>query len=88
VHFRFHPYALFTLSLPLHIIYLLHLVSTNHKCNQPRYLSLLLNPAAQKEKMDENSSTRSSRLRVAPVAVPVVLWSLPLFYFIESHLSL
>jgi hypothetical protein len=35
-----------------------------------------------------NSSTRSSRLRVAPVAVPMVLWSLPLFHFIESHLSL
>jgi hypothetical protein len=30
---------------------------------------------------------RSSRLRVAPVAVPVVLWSLPLFRSAESHLS-
>jgi hypothetical protein len=38
--------------------------------------------------MDWNSSMRSSRLHVAPVAVPVVLWSLPLFHFIESHLSL
>jgi hypothetical protein len=28
--------------------------------------------------MDWNVSTRSSRLRVAPVAVPVVLWSLSL----------
>jgi hypothetical protein len=28
--------------------------------------------------MDWNSSTRSSRLRVAPVAVSVVLWSLTL----------
>jgi hypothetical protein len=27
-------------------------------------------------------------LRVAPVAIPVVLWSLPLFRFIESRLSL
>jgi hypothetical protein len=35
--------------------------------------------------MDWNSSMRSSRLHVAPVAVPVVLWSLPLFRFIESH---
>jgi hypothetical protein len=32
---------------------------------------LLLKPAVQKEKMDWNSSTRSSRLRVAPVVVPV-----------------
>jgi hypothetical protein len=40
--------------------------------------SLLLKPAAQKERMDWNSLTRSSRLRVAPVVVPVVLWSLPL----------
>jgi hypothetical protein len=46
---------------------------------------LLLKPAAQKERMDWNSLTRSSRLRVAPVAVPVVLWSLPLFRFTESH---
>jgi hypothetical protein len=49
---------------------------------------LLLKPAAQKEKMDWNSSTMSSRLRVAPIAVPVELWSLSLFYFIESHHSL
>jgi hypothetical protein len=38
--------------------------------------------------MDWNSSMRSSRLRVAPVVVLVVLWSLLLFRFIESHLSL
>jgi hypothetical protein len=38
--------------------------------------------------MDWNSSTRSSRLRVAPVVVPVVLLNLPLFHFVESHLSL
>jgi hypothetical protein len=38
--------------------------------------------------MDYNFSTSSSRLRVAPVVVPVVLWSLPLFYSIESHHSL
>jgi hypothetical protein len=37
---------------------------------------LLLKPIAQKEKMDWNSSTRSSRLRVAPVTVHVELWSL------------
>jgi hypothetical protein len=49
---------------------------------------LLLKPAAQKERMDWNSSTRSSRLRVASVAVPVVLRSHPLFYSTESHHSL
>jgi hypothetical protein len=75
------------LILPLHIIYFLHLLSTNHKYTQPCYFLLLLKPAAQKEKMDWNSSMRSSRLRVAPVVVPVVLWSLPLFYFTESHHS-
>jgi hypothetical protein len=31
------------LPLPLHIIYLLHLLSTNHKCTQPCYFS----PATQ-----------------------------------------
>jgi hypothetical protein len=66
---------------PLHIIYFLHLLSTNYKCTQPYYFSLLLKPAAQKEKMDWNSLTRSSRLCVAPVAVPVELWSLLLFCF-------
>jgi hypothetical protein len=42
------------LSLLLHciIILFLHLLSTNHKCTQPCYFSLLLKPAAQKEKMD------------------------------------
>jgi hypothetical protein len=71
VHFFLQPYALFSLILSLHIIFFLHLLSTNHKCTQPCYFSLLLKPAAQKEKMDWNSSTRSSRLRVAPVAIPV-----------------
>jgi hypothetical protein len=37
--------------------------------------------------MDWNSLTRSSRLRVTLVAVPVVLWSLPLFRFAKSRLS-
>jgi hypothetical protein len=37
--------------------------------------------------MDWNASMRSSRLRVAPVVIPVVLWSLPLFRSAESHLS-
>jgi hypothetical protein len=66
VHFCLQLYTLLTLLLPLHVIYFLHLLSTNHKCTQPCYFPLLLKPAAQKEVMDWNSSTRSSRLRVAP----------------------
>jgi hypothetical protein len=77
-----------SLALPCIIILFLHLLSTNHKCTQPCYFPLLLKPAAQKERMDWNSSMRSSRLRVAPVVVPVVLWSLPLFRSTESHHSL
>jgi hypothetical protein len=88
VHFCLHPYTLFLLAITLHIIYFLHLLSTNHKCTQPCYFPLLLKHTAQKEKMDWNSSTRSSRLCVAPVAVFMVLWSLPLFRFAESCLSL
>jgi hypothetical protein len=88
VHFCLQPYALFLLAVTLHIIYFLHLLSTNHKYTQPCYFLLLLKPTAQKEKMDWNSLTRSSRLCVAPVVVPVVLWSLPLFRFAESHFSL
>jgi hypothetical protein len=88
VHFCLQPYALFTLSLPLHFIYLVHLLSTNHKCTQHCYFPLLLKPTAQKEKMNWNSSMRSSRLHVAPVAVPVALWSVPPFCFVDCRLSL
>jgi hypothetical protein len=37
VHFYLQSYTSFTLILPLHIIYFLHLLSTNHKCTQPCY---------------------------------------------------
>jgi hypothetical protein len=37
--------------------------------------------------MDWNLLTKISRLRVAPIAIPMVLWSLLLFHFIESHIS-
>jgi hypothetical protein len=47
------------------IILFLHLLSTNHNYIQPCYFPLLLKPATQKEKMDGNSSMRSSRLCVA-----------------------
>jgi hypothetical protein len=72
-----------SLLLPSIIILFLHLLSTNHKCTQPCYF-----PLAQKERMDWNSSMKSSRLCVAPVVVLVVLWSLPLFRSTESHHSL
>jgi hypothetical protein len=52
VHFGLHPYDLFLLAVTLHIIYFLHLLSTNHKCTQSCYFSLLFKPTAQKEKMD------------------------------------
>jgi hypothetical protein len=77
-----------SLLLPCIIILFLHLLSTNHKCTQPCYFPLLLKPSAQKERMDWNSSMRSSRLRVAPVVVPVVLWSLLLFRSAKSRHSL
>jgi hypothetical protein len=49
---------------------------------------MLLKPVAQNERMDWNSSMRCSRLRVAPVSIPVVLWSLPLFHSTKSRHSL
>jgi hypothetical protein len=84
----YHFILVLSLLLPCIIILFLHLLNTNHKCTQPCYFPLLLKPAAQKEMMDWNYSMRSSRLHVAPVAIPVELWSIPLFRFIESHHSL
>jgi hypothetical protein len=84
----YHFISVLSLLLPCIIILFMHFLSTNHKCTQPCYFPPLLKPAAQKEKMDWNSSTTRSRLRVAPVAVPMELWSLPLFRFIEGHHSL
>jgi hypothetical protein len=80
--------TILSLLLPCIIILLLHLLSTNHKCTQPCYFFLLLKPAAQKERVDWNSSTRSSRLRVAPVVVPVELCSLLMFRLAVNHHSL
>jgi hypothetical protein len=81
----YHFITVLSLLLPCIIILLLHLLSTNHKCTQPCYFPLLLKTAAQNERMDWNSSTTSSRLRVAPVVVLVTLWRLPLFQYTESH---
>jgi hypothetical protein len=86
--FAYHLITVLSLLLPCIIILFLHLLSTNHKCTQPCNFPLLCRPAAQKEKMDWNSSTKSSRLCVASVAIPVELWSLPLFSSVESHHSL
>jgi hypothetical protein len=77
-----------SLLLPYIIILFLHLLSTNHKCTQSCYFPLLHKPAAQKERMDWNSLMRSFRVRVAPIVIPLVLWSLLLFHSIESHHSL
>jgi hypothetical protein len=76
------------LLLPCITIVFLHLLSTNYKCTQPCYFPLLLKPATQKDRMDWNSMMRSSRLHVAPVVIPIVLWSLSLFRSAESHHSL
>jgi hypothetical protein len=84
----YHFIIVLSLLIPCIIILFLHLLSTNHKYTQYCYFPLLLKPAAQKEKVDWNSSTRSSRLRLAAVAVLVELLSLLLFSSIESHHSL
>jgi hypothetical protein len=47
-----HFISVLSLLLPRIIILFLHLLSINHKCTQTCYFSLLLKPAAQKEKMD------------------------------------
>jgi hypothetical protein len=87
--FSAYPFTtVLSLLLPCIIILFLHLLNTNHKYTQPCYFLLLLKPTAQKENMDWNSSTKSSMLHVSLVAVPVELWSLPLFHFIESRHSL
>jgi hypothetical protein len=77
-----------SMLLPYIIILFLHLLSTNHKCTQPCYFPLLLKPTAQKKKVEWNSSTKSSKLRVALVAVLLELWSFSLFRFTESRHSL
>jgi hypothetical protein len=76
VMYRCISITVLSLVLPCIVILFLHLLSTNHKYTQPCYFPLVLKPATQKERMDWNSSMRSSRLCVAPVVIPVVLWSL------------
>jgi hypothetical protein len=74
----YHSIIVLSLLLPCIIILFLYLLSTHHKCTQPCYFPLLLKPAAQKEKMDWNSLTRSSRLRVARLPF---LWSSRVFHY-------
>jgi hypothetical protein len=56
-----HPYYLLPYYYLFYTILFLHLLSTNNKCTQPCYFSLLLKPAAQKMVM-ENSSMKGYRL--------------------------
>jgi hypothetical protein len=77
----YHFTTVLSLSLRCIIILFLHSLSTKYKSTQTCYFSLLLKPASQKENVDWNSSTTSSRLYVALVTVPVELWNLSLFYF-------
>ena len=67
----FQPTTILPCYYTLHIILFLHLLSTNHKCTQPCYFPLLLKPAAQKMKMDWNSLTRSYRLALPRLHIPV-----------------
>jgi hypothetical protein len=50
--YAYHFTLVLSLLLSYIIILSLHLLSTNHKCTQPYYFSLLLKPATQKEKVD------------------------------------
>jgi hypothetical protein len=74
----YHFITVLSLLLSCIIVLFLHLLSTNHKCTQPCYFCLLLKPTTQKEKMDWNYSTRSSRLRVARL---LFLWSYEVFRY-------
>jgi hypothetical protein len=66
----------FTLILPMHIIYFLHLLSTNHKCIQPCYFPMPHKPASQKLKKVWRSTIWSSRWVIAPGQFPMELWCL------------
>jgi hypothetical protein len=75
-------FSVFNLIIVLPLIlyhayhYLLHLLSTNHKCTQPYYFFLLYKPTAQKLKEILNSLMRSSRRVITPGRLHVVLWCL------------
>jgi hypothetical protein len=77
-----------SLLLPCIIILFLHLLSTNHKCAQPCYFHPVTQTSCSEGEDGLESLTMSSRLRVAPIIIPVELWSLMLFRSIEGHHSL
>jgi hypothetical protein len=87
VHFCLSFYYNFILVITCHYHFIPALAEYQHVLNLAIF-PLLLKPTAQNERMDWNSLMRSSRLCVAPVVVPVVLWSLPLFCSTESCHSL
>jgi hypothetical protein len=66
----------------------LHWLSSNHKCTQSCYFS----PATQTRCSEGEDGLEffdeEFLVHATLVVVPVVLWSLPLFYFFKSHLSL
>jgi hypothetical protein len=49
----------------------MHLLSTNHKCTHSCYFPCYSKPAAHKMKMVWNYSTRSSRLALPKLHIPV-----------------
>jgi hypothetical protein len=61
---------------PLHIIYFLHLLSTDHKCTQPSYFPLPLKPIAQKLKKIWSTSIWYFRQAIDLGRLSVVLWCL------------
>jgi hypothetical protein len=72
----FFPFNLITaLPLLLYLVYhcFLHLLSTNHKCNQTCYFPMLLKLAAQKLKEILDSSMRSSKRAITPGRLPLEL---------------
>jgi hypothetical protein len=74
--------------IPCIIILFLYLLSTNYKCTQPCYFSLLYKPAAQKVMMGmKNSSMRSSSLALLRLLF-CGLWSLSLLCFVRVVLVL
>jgi hypothetical protein len=81
-------YLLIALCLTYFVVTFTYHLFTTLVEYQPYYFPLLLKLATKKDKMDWNYSMRRSRLRVASVAIPVVLWSLPLFHFADSRHSL
>jgi hypothetical protein len=76
VHLCLQSYTSFTLILPLYIIYFLHLLSTNHKCNQLCYFSHTTQTCYSELKKIWSTLKWCSRQAIAPDQLPVELWCL------------